>query len=549
MKKTLSRIILSLTIMLTMWLCGCEHPSETAFYEMTVPAEKTHTIDTLKLEQYRSPQQPELPSVLELPAEPPEKIELALDQCRALALENNLDLKVQLLSPDIAQENLNAERAKFEASFYSNINYYKIDQPASANLAIQGSQSDTSQTNLGVQLPLQTGGTLTFDLADSRTKTNFQSTTFNPSYSNDLSMSISQPLLRNAGVQTNTHSIRIANYDKTIVDAQTKLEVIRVVAAMDRVYWRLYAAFKQLEVQRQRYELAKAQLERAERFVDAGQRSQIEINRAEAGLAQSLESIIIADNNLRNRQRELKQAVNKTGLETKGTTVISPTTEPDPVHYTFDKNQLIEQATENRMEMLQAELDIAKSISNIHYLRNQALPVVSLDYKYNINGLGPTRSDAYELLQDNNFNDHIIGLKLLIPLGNQAAASHLRAAYYSRMQMLASKENRQKMIEVEVLNAMDQLETNWQRVLAARQSTILNERLYQAEIRQFENQMSTSTDVLEAQTNFTDAQSTEINALAEYQIALVDIAYATGTLLGAAQVDWEPAQIDNNLMK
>ncbi|MHC4927389.1 MAG: TolC family protein [Planctomycetota bacterium] len=192
------------------------------------------------------------------------------------------------------------------------------------------------------------------------------------------------------------------------------------------------------------------------------------------------------------------------------------------------------------MEMLELELEIAKNISSIHYLKNQALPLVSVDYSYNINGLGSSRSDSLDLMTDNDFGDHRVGLNLLIPLGNEAAKSNLRAAYFSRMQTLASKENREKMIEVEVLNALDQLESNWQRILAARQSTLLENRLYQAEIREFENGLSTSTDVLEAQTNFTNAQSTEINALAEYQISLVDLGYATGTLLGAAGVDWQP---------
>ena len=84
-------------------LCGCEKShQETAFYKMSVPPEKVHTIEPLELEQYRTEEQPTLPSVLELPEEPLEKIDLALDQCRALALENNLDLKVQLSSPTIA---------------------------------------------------------------------------------------------------------------------------------------------------------------------------------------------------------------------------------------------------------------------------------------------------------------------------------------------------------------------------------------------------------------------------------------------------------------
>ena len=53
--------------------------------------------------------------------------------------------------------------------------------------------------------------------------------------------------------------------------------------------------------------------------------------------------------------------------------------------------------------------------------------------------------------------------------------------------------------------------------------------------------------MLEAQTNFADAQSAEILALAEYQIALVDLAYATGTLLGAAKVHWEPVIPQSNI--
>ncbi len=77
-------------------------------------------------------------------------------------------------------------------------------------------------------------------------------------------------------------------------------------------------------------------------------------------------------------------------------------------------------------------------------------------------------------------------------------------------------------------------------LLANRQSAILDDRLYQAEQRQFELGMRTSTDVLESQTNFADSQSAEIRALANYQIATVNLAEATGTLLGAAKIDWQP---------
>jgi outer membrane protein TolC len=197
-------------------------------------------------------------------------------------------------------------------------------------------------------------------------------------------------------------------------------------------------------------------------------------------------------------------------------------------------------AVENRMEMLELELQIAEDMSTIDYMHNQALPLVTMDYTYNVNGLGPTESDSFDLLYDKRFEDHRLGLQLLVPLGNEAAKSRLHQAFYQRRQRLATRENRAAVIELEVLNAVDQLEANWQRILASRQRTILDGRLFEAEKRQFELGLGTSTDVLEAQTNFADAQSAEILALAEYQIALVDLAYATGTLLGSAKVQWEP---------
>ena len=59
------------------------------------------------------------------------------------------------------------------------------------------------------------------------------------------------------------------------------------------------------------------------------------------------------------------------------------------------------------------------------------------------------------------------------------------------------------------------------------------------EERQFEVGIRTSTDVLEAQSRLADAQSREVQSLAAYQIALVDIAFATGTLLGQSKVEFD----------
>jgi outer membrane protein TolC len=519
-------------------LAGCEgFFGGDDYYQVKIAPERFHHIEALELQE--AAEEVEDP-VVDVNAEPAKELTLTLEQCRALTLGNNLDIKVQLVNPAIAAERVSQEEARFEAAFTANGGFGKTDTPQPSTLDISGSNVDYTYSGLGVRMPLRTGGTVTFDLADNRTKTDSAFSTFNPSYASDMSLSLSQPLLRNAGHRANTYGIRIAEYDRQITDARTKLEVIRIIAAVDRVYWRLYAARMELEVRKKQYDLAEKLYEQAQRFVNAGDKSQVEVIRTEAGVAQQLEAIILAENRARDRERDLKRTLNKRGLGMQTPTVVIPATVPDPVRYELERRQLVATAIDSRMEMLELELQIAQDVDTVDYMKNQALPLVTMDYRYNINGLGATRDDSLDLLFDKRFEDHRLGFQLFVPLGNEAGKSQMRQALYQRRQRLATRDSREALIELEVLNAIDQLEANWQRVLASRQRSILDGRLFGAEQRQFELGLLTSTDVLQAQANFAEAQSREILALAEYQISLVDLAYATGTLLGAAKVQWEP---------
>ena len=544
----LARITVAL-LLVGVLLVGCQPPE--ADYDLARVAtarQKVHEIEALELEEAETdPNQPP-PGDPNVP--PPAVLELSLPECRALALENNLKLKADLIEPAIAEAGLSAEEAKFESVFYAGINYLRTEQPFGSVVripdssvflpVIESSQRMRISSNLRVDIPLRTGGTVRFNAVDTRNEDLKGDPNFNPSYEDRVSVSLSQPLLRNAGQWINTHSIRIAAYTRDLVSARTKLEVITVLAALDRVYWRLYAARRELEVREQQYELAQAQLDRAQRLVDAGERSQVEVIRAEAGVAQQLEAIIVAENSLRDRERELKRVLNKSGLTMETPTVVVPMSAPDPVRYDLQRPRLIRTAMESRMELLQLQLQLLQDSSTVDFARNQTLPWASLDYTYNISGTGFTRDDSFDLLTNRDFTDHIVGLQMMVPIGNKAAKNQLRQAIYRRRQRIATKESREDLIRLEVLNAADQVEANWQRILAARQNAILNSRLYEAEQRQFGIGISTSTDVLNAQINFANAQSAEIVALTEYQISLVDLAYATGTVLGAARVHWEP---------
>lgn len=537
---------------LLVYLSGCANPlaSSDDDYAKSIPMERFRRIESRTFQ----PAPPSEPETAEQTARDiaadrfagRERAELSLEECRASALERNLDLQVALVNPTIANQALSEEEAAFEASFDLSANWRQTDTPTSSSL--DDAQANSQNITPGVTIPLRTGGSTRISLPMSRSETSNIFSTLNPAYTADLQFSISQPLLRSAGRRASTFGIKIASYSEQIVQAQTKLSVINQLAAVDRAYWSLYQARAELDVRQQEFDLAVEQLERAQRRVAAQAAAEIEVLRAQAGVADSLEAIIVAQNLVLSNQRELKRIINMPGLEVETTTMVIPTSPPDPVEYVFEAGSLIDEAIAQRMDLLEVELQIARDAATIDFRENQSLPALDLSASYQINGLGESLGDAYEIMAENQFEDWSVGLNLSVPIGNEAALSRLRQAVLQRIQRIATRDSRLQTIRQEVLDAIDRLDADWQRLQAAQISVALNSRNLEAEQRQFEQGRTTSTDVLDATRDLTAARSAELRAIVSYQLTQIELAVATGTLLGASRVSWEPTrtpQLDN----
>lgn len=472
------------------------------------------------------------------PFEGRETYDLTLEQCRAWVLANNLAIQVALVNPVIANERLSAEEAAWEAVFFVNARHSESDQPTDSQLS--GSQTEFDQFTAGLRVPLRTGGQINLSTPITRSETDNIFSTLNPSYTSDFNLTISQPLLRGGWRRANTHALRVEAISNDLTNAATKLEVIRQLAAADRAYWGLYAIQRVLDVRIRQYQLATDQLERAERRVRAQEAARIEITRAQAAAAERLEGIIQAQNAFLQAQRELKRVMNTEGLGVRSDVLLNLITDPQPIEYALDANELADNALDGRMEMLQLELQLAQDLSTIDFLKNQALPLFSLDYTYNVNGLGASFNDSIGVTRGHRFEDWSLGLNFEVPIGNEAAEARVHGAILTRLQRLSSRHAQVQSIEQEVFNAVDGINSAWQRILAARINVLLAQRTYEAEVNQFNLGLRTSTDVSDAAARLSEAESTAIRALADYEITQVDLAFATGTLLGATRTRWDP---------
>lgn len=294
-------------------------------------------------------------------------------------------------------------------------------------------------------------------------------------------------------------SIRIGELRYTLANAQTKRRIVRAIAESDRVYWSLHGAIRELAVRHRDLELARQQMVRARTKVESGIAVALEVARAEAGVAERQESVVIAQARVRRLDRQLKRMLNRSDLKMKSATAIAPVTDPIVLGYQLSSMQLTKMATANRTEEREQELRMSIALLNVAIARKVAT------------------------------ND---------------ADPRVQLALLQHQQRRIAKKRAEEQIKQDVLDAIDRLHRDWNRILLARKSVMLTNRRYLAEKRQFELNLRTSTDVLEAASLLAEAQLREVRAVADYQISQVDLAFATGSVLGEHRVNWSPIEID-----
>jgi outer membrane protein len=453
-----------------------------------------------------------------------EAVKLTLEEVRASALANNLDLRVELMDPAIAQRTLDAEKAKFEAVFAGRASYRGSRD--------EEGRSGTSSYEMGLSQPLPTGGSIEVGVPLSDSDSESSAGVAEAA----VSVSVIHSLLRGAGLPANLYSIRVATHEKGIVDAQTKQRAIQVLADADTAYWWMYATRKELEVRREQYKLAQDQLDHARRKVASRSAPKIEIVRADAGLASRLEAVINAETAVQSAERELRRIMNRPDLPLNSKRGIIPVTEPGPLGLQLDPDRLADEAVANRMETIQMELTLAIDKLNVDLAQNRLLPDLTVDYTYSTGGQAGSLGRAFGRVTSGSADDHSVGLAATIPLGNAAAKARLARARLQELRDKADRDRLTRAIRQEVYEAVSELDKDWRRILAADQGVTAAMRDYRVEQGQFRLGVRTSTDVLYSATGLADAQLRRIYAFTGYQIAQVNLARATGTLLGYGQI-------------
>jgi outer membrane protein len=422
-------------------------------------------------------------------------------------------------------------------------------------------QQNTGTANFTYQQGFHWGMNLSVGFNNNRVTTNQPFTTLSPTLNSNFRFQLTQPLLQGFGFLPNTRFIRIAKNNREISDVAFRLQVITTVDQIENIYWDLVNAYENVKVQQESLALAQKTLEDNKKQVQIGTLAPIEVVRAQSAVATVQQSLIVAQTNLELQQLLMKNALSRTLVDpVLAEAEVIPTSamqvpENEPIVPVQD---LINDALGHRAELAESRIDLVNRDLNNKSAKNALLPTLGLFAYYGGTGLGgalnpnaticgpgvtrfciepnavpaPTSyGDTLNQLVNSSAPDKGAGLQLNIPIRNRAAqANQVRAELeYRQAQMrLQQLENQ---VRIEVRNAQFAVQQNRASVEAARAAVELARQSLDAEQKKYALGASTTTLVLQAQRDLTQAESNQVSAVSAYQKSRVELDRATGFTL------------------
>jgi HAE1 family hydrophobic/amphiphilic exporter-1 len=129
-----------------------------------------------------------------------------------------------------------------------------------------------------------------------------------------------------------------------------------------------------------------------------------------------------------------------------------------------------------------------------------------------------------------------IGVSIQFPFKNKTAEANLAGARIAKEQLMASTRAQEQLIEVDVRNSAQAVESARQRVLSAREARANAELQLEGEQRLYQVGRSTTFLLFQRENALANARASELRAETDYNKAIADLQRATSTTLRANNV-------------
>jgi outer membrane protein len=462
---------------------------------------------------------------------------LSLSELIQRVVVQNQQIQIQKAQWDIKQAEEAGTHGIFEPEFVSSAEYEDNSQRNTVQESINRLGEDVyTERNWDYSLSLEglvpTGAKLSldYDLRDLSNSVTKSVADEDDEYQMYLGLSLRQPLLKNAGIDTTKTAIRVAQSESQASFQEYRQEMMRKVSEATGVYWDYYRAQENLILIQESVRIAEKVLIDNRQRHRTGKMAKTEVLEAMAGVASRKTLFSEA-------QHEHREAANRLSK------VLSVNPSQESLHFEatdkpmvdkleFDNQKILQKAFELQPEYLEARERLKKADVKLSFAKNQRWPELDLIASYGYNGLDFSRSGSWDQIKNGDFENWSVGVEFRVPLGGGIKSrSELRKAQLEiKSQLLVLKD-----IEVIVTNNID---TALHRISSAEEQrqyadgiVELRKQLLDAELGRLDAGKSSTRLILEKEDDYRNAKEFALKNTVELQTALLELELADATIL------------------
>ncbi|MEO6010085.1 MAG: TolC family protein, partial [Vicinamibacteraceae bacterium] len=477
---------------------------------------------------------------------------LTIDEAVQAALEQNLDVQVAKVDPQLQQLTVDQSRGVWLPQLSGQLRFNSSSQEPNSSLSgaidTLTNRSFFGSASVDQILPTGTSYSIGWDATRARSNNTFSS--FNPSLASSVSFNLTQPLLRGFKIDGNRASYRIQKKNQEIVDVQLQQQIIATARAVRLAYWTLVGARYNLGVAQASLDISRQTLRDNRTRVEVGTMAPIDVVGAEAEVARNEEAAIIAAAQIDEAEDALRALIYDPKAPEFWTLDLDladapqlPTTQVD-----VDVEGAIKNAFGKRTDLIQLRKQLEAAQINLDFYKDQRKPLLNAVVDYGLNAQGGVQVTRRGEPDPNNpfdpgiplettsrgfgtvlgdlfgfdFPTWSVGVQVAVPLGNSIQKVQYTRAKLAYSQQELSLRSSELGVATQVRSVARNVNTNRKRVESTTSARVFSERQLDAARKKFAVGLAQSIDVLIAQRDLANARFNELSSIIDYVKSLVE---------------------------
>jgi len=462
---------------------------------------------------------------------------LTLEHTLEIAMQNSPNIQSSILNMKRYQETLKANKASLKSQFtlsLNPLNYSKKRSFDEYSSSWYTNESWGSSGRLNVSQPiLLTNGTVSLvnDFGWQKSKNlNYPES---KAFSNDLYLSVSQPLFTYNKLKVELKEIELNLENSKLAYALKKLEV---ESAVTQDFYNVYMAQMSLNIAKEEEANTQKSYEIIKNKVDAGLSAMEELYQAELNYSSSQSSVLDARASLEQGKDQLKQYI---GMDIYEEITVMADVNAEPVK--VDLKKAIDNGLKSRMELRQYGIQVQTSQFDMLSVKADNEFDGSLNFSMGIIGENENISDIYK----NPTRNPTVSLSFNIPLidwGEKKAKIKAQEARMAQTQL--SFDDEKISIVVNIRQSYREMENALSQIEIAKQDERNAKLTYDINLERYSNGDLTGMDLNQFQNQLSTKKKNYAQALINYKIQLLNL-----KIQSMYDFEKQKALLPENLMK